>query len=251
MRVTHLKLNGVPEPLGYDTQGPLLLSWLVEDAAGKRPASTHIRIWDGPDRTCPLWDAEGDLDWEGTPLELELRLRTRYYVSVEVTDDVGDRAESVTWFETGKIDEPWAGRWIGPPAETEHAPVLTGYFSLKGEVRSARLYITGLGLYHARLNGRPVTDELLTPGVSDYEEEVQYQTYDVTTLLAGDNRLDITLGNGWYKGRYGLENAREPFGDRYAVLAELRVTMSDGSERVFATDESWTWTDSPITADGI
>lgn len=251
MNITCLKLNGVPEPLGYDTREPLLLSWLVEDAAGKRPVSARIRVWDGPDMGRVLWETEGDLDWEGTPLTLEPRPRTRYYVGVEVTDDTGATAEGITWFETGKMGEPWAGRWIGPPAGTGHAPVLTGRFPAEGKIKSARLYVTGLGLYRARLNGRPVTDELFTPGISDYEEEVQYQTCDVTSLLSSDNRLDITLGSGWYKGRYGLEAAREPFGGRYAALAELRLALADGTERVFATDEGWTWTDSPITADGI
>lgn len=251
MIITYMKLNGVPEPLGYDTQGPLLLSWLAEDAKGTRPRSTRICVWADADHTDLLWETEGDLDWEGTPLELKLRPRTRYYVGVEVVDETGDSAKGFTWFETGKMDHPWAGRWIGPPDGTDHAPVLTRRFSLNGEARSARLYITGLGLYHAKLNEQPVTDELLTPGISDYEEEVQYQTYDVTALLMTDNQLDITLGNGWYKGRYGLNQAREPFGDRYAALAELRVVMTDGSERVFATDGNWTWTDSPITANGI
>lgn len=251
MRITHLKLNGVPQPLGFEGQGPLLLSWLVEDAGGTRPGSTRVSVWSGPDRTELLWQTEGELDWEGTALELDLRPRTRYYASVEVVDDTGDRAEGLTWFETGKLDEPWAGRWIGPPTGTERSPVLTGRFDLPGKVRAARLYVTGLGLYRSALNGRPVTDELLTPGISDYEEEVQYQTYDVTGLLGADNRLDITLGSGWYKGRYGLEQARAPFGERYAALAELRTVLADGSERFFATDESWTWTDSPITADGI
>lgn len=251
MNITCLKLNGIPEPFGYDSQGPLLLSWLVENAAGKRPVSTHIRVWGSSDKTDLLWETWGDLSWEGTPLTLKLRPRTRYCVGVEVSGNAGDRAEGITWFETGKMDEPWAGRWIGPPTEAKSAPMLTSRFDLEGEIYAARLYITGLGLYAARLNGQPVTDELLTPGISDYKEEVQYQTYDVTALLRGHNRLEIALGNGWYKGRYGLEAAREPFGNRYAALAELHVVLKDGTEQVFGTDESWTWTNSLITADGI
>lgn len=250
MKITCLKLCGIPEPMGYDSQAPLLLSWLVEDAKGKGPASTHICVWSDPDRTDLLWETQGDLDWEGTLLHITPLPRTRYYISVEVADETGDRAEGMTWFETGKNGEAWIGRWIGPPVGASRAPVLSGSFSVAGEVQKARLYMTGLGLYRALLNGRPVTEEALTPGISDYAEEVQYQTYDVTRWISGENRLDITLGNGWYKGQYGMDGAK-PFGQRYAALAEVHIELTDGRSLIYGTDEDWTWTDSPITADGI
>ncbi|MBR5571214.1 MAG: family 78 glycoside hydrolase catalytic domain, partial [Oscillospiraceae bacterium] len=130
----------------------------------------------------------------------------------------------------------------------DYAPVMQGRFSADGEVKSARLYMVGLGLYTAMLNGCSITKEVLAPGVWDYEEEVQYQTYDVTDLLATENTLEVTLGNGWYKGRFGLEQAR-PFGNDFALLAQLHVTYIDGREQVFCTDEGWRWYESDIRAD--
>ena len=39
---------------------------------------------------------------------------------------------------------------------------------------------------------------------NDYNEWVQYQTYDVTELLQSSGRLSVLLGNGWYKARFGF-----------------------------------------------
>ena len=49
---------------------------------------------------------------------------------------------------------------------------------------SARLYVTALGLYEARLNGEKVGDAFLAPGWTDYGQRIPYQTFDVTGLLA-------------------------------------------------------------------
>lgn len=66
-------------------------------------------------------------------------------------------------------------------------------------MRSARFYIASLGLYLARLNGQAVSDWQFAPGWTSYRHLLQYQTYDVTALLAdGPNALGITLGNGWF-----------------------------------------------------
>ncbi len=249
MKITHLCINGMKEPLGIAAR-PLLLSWLVENAAGKKPANIRICISSQSDMEPVLWQTEGaDLPWEGVLLEMSPLPRTRYHVTVEVTDDVGGRAMGRTWFETGKLYEPWVGQWVGPMAGLDCSPVLRGSFPGE-DVRAARLYITGLGLYKAALNGQPVTDEVLTPGLSDYEMYVQYQTYDITSLIRTENTLEVTLGNGWYKGRYGLGRTKA-FGDRYALLAEVRLTLADGSEQVYATNGDWIWTRSPIRNDGI
>ncbi len=249
MSVTHLKINGVSCPLGYEP-GPLLLSWQVEGSGATKQTCATVKVWKGAADGAPLWETSGNLAWEGTPLSVpNLTPRTRYAVQVEVTDDSGAVHTGDTWFETGKLGEPWSAQWIGVENEPEWAPVLTGSFAPMGEVASARLYVTGLGLYSATLNGQPISDEVLAPGMWYFEEETQYQTYDVTSLIAAENKLEIMLGNGWYKGRFGLDHP--PYGDRYAALAELHLTLTDGSTQVFCTDESWQWYESDIGPNGI
>ena len=53
----------------------------------------------------------------------------------------------------------------------------------------ARLYITAHGLYEAHLNGHRIGDQVLTPGTSEYESRLQYQTYDVTDMLTSSENI--------------------------------------------------------------
>ena len=82
-----------------------------------------------------------------------------------------------------------------------------------------------------RLNGAPVSPDLLSPGWTSYAHRVQYQTWDVTAQLrAGENALAATLGDGWYRGYLAFKDRRNVFGERTALLAELAVQYEDGSE---------------------
>ncbi len=241
MSVTEMKINGISNPLGYEP-GPLLLSWKVDsDAAAQTNA--RIRVHDSANTL--VWEREGDLAWEGTPLKFRPLPRSRYTVEVCVTDSNNATHVGTCCLESGKMDEPWQAQWIGVEGDPQWAPVLTGAFTAKGEVASARLYMVGLGVYSATLNAQTFTDEVLAPGLWYYEEETQYQTYDVTAFIQAENKLEVTLGNGWYKGRFGLDRA--PYSDKFALLAELHLTYADGSTQVFCTNESWQWYESDIS----
>ena len=240
MSVVSMKINGLEKPIGYNYE-TLLLSWQVESGAVRQVEAAVSVFCEGS----LIWECRGDLNWEGTVLELgELLPRTVYQVAVEVTDDAGTVHSGQTQFETGLEKEPWQAKWISCDGESRWAPVLRGHFDAGKEILSARLYMVGLGVYTARLNGENVSDECLAPGFWCYEKEVPYQSYDVTELIRKTNTLEVTLGNGWYKGRFGLEH--EPYSDRYALLAQLHIRFADGSEQIFATDESWTWNESDI-----
>ena len=64
-------------------------------------------------------------------------------------------------------------------------------------VKSARLYMSGLGLFEAQLNGSKLTDEVLAPGYTNYQLSAEYRTYDVTSKLRGGaNTLGVELGQG-------------------------------------------------------
>ena len=240
MSVTHLKINGITNPLGYEP-GPLLLSWHTKSAASDQ-CKTKISVFDSTQQL--VWQTQGNLAWEGTSLDFHPLPRTRYTVTLEVTDTDGILHSGETWFETGKLGELWHAKWIGVESQPDWAPVFTRSFSAQGEVVSARLYMVGLGVYSATLNGLAFTDEILAPGLWFYEEETQYQTYDVTRFISGENKLEVALGNGWYKGRFGLE--REPYSNQYGLLAELHITYADGTTQVICSDESWQWYESDI-----
>jgi alpha-L-rhamnosidase len=87
-----------------------------------------------------------------------------------------------------------------------------------GEVKTASLAITALGVYEAELNGKKVGDILFAPGYTYYHRQLQAQTYGVTELLVpGENVLRVYLGQGWYCGRYTFDNKCQIYGEHSAV----------------------------------
>jgi alpha-L-rhamnosidase len=87
-------------------------------------------------------------------------------------------------FETAKLNEPWTGKWITPDTEdTGGCPEICKDLELPAEVKSARVYASGLGLYRLYINGQRAFGELFTPGLNAYDRWVQYQTFDVSRLL--------------------------------------------------------------------
>ena len=253
MRITNLSCDYMTDPMGYDFVRPSLGWMTVSDAVNGAQSAYRIQVTDG-DFDAPVYDTgrvASDVS-AGIRLELALSPRTRYLWRVMIWDQTGAASDwsEPAWFETGKYDEPWAGRWIGWSREF---PQLRGDFTLEKPVRSARVYACGVGLYTLTLNGQRVGEEVLAPGFNAYDQWLQYQTYDVTgQLRPGKNALGCRLGNGYYKGRVNWPDIRERFGDRYniygdalAFICELRVTYIDGTSGVFGTDEGWRASESP------
>ena len=240
MKITSVRVNGIREPLGFALPR-VSVSWKVTDTPSKRPVREKISVYAGPEGSPALYEKEAEqLCSAGEPVPVRLQPRTRYTVRIEVTGDAGDTAAENTWFETGKMDEPWQASWIGTAEEDTFHPVFFRDFAADGEIVCARLYVTGLGLYEVYLNGEKAGSDLLAPFCNDYNEQVQVQTYDVTSLIRnGGNRIEIQTGNGWYKGRLGYEGAKEVYGNRFQVLAELRMERKNGTSLVLGTGEGW------------
>jgi len=113
-------------------------------------------------------------------------------------------------------------------------------------IASARLYVTALGLYEMSINGKRVGDIAFAPEWTDYRKRINYQVYDVTSMLRkSDNVLAGLVGTGWYSGHIGLGGFRH-YGQIPALLAQMEVTYSDGTVEQVVSDESWKVTGSPI-----
>ena len=138
-----------------------------------------------------------------------------------------DRSERARFETAYHFDAPW----ITPERPVSHPALVRRFSAGRG---SARLLITGLGLYEAYLNGVRVGDSYLTPGFSEYPHYLRFQTYDVTELLRPENELRVVLGDGWYKGRIGLQGRTNVYGDRYLLSAALiqngRTILETGPE---------------------
>ena len=241
MKVSKIRVNGMKNPVGYAFDS-VRISWLVTDTEASKAVWAEVSIASDPDFQNIVSQKEGEnLNSACEVMDMELKPRTRYYIRVRVRGDNRERAVSdeTAFFETGKMEETWKAKWIKPQEGDEFHPVFRKDFQVKGKVSQARLYISGLGLYSARVNGVHVGEEVLTPYYSDYKTEVQYQTYDVTELIQLENELTVELGNGWYKGYFGLAGTDKNFGSEFQMIAELHITYGDGTEEVITSDESW------------
>jgi len=251
MQIYDMKVNHLTNPLGFRMQRTVF-SWKVKDAAGKKQESARLVVAADEGLREVLFDSGFDaaadsLAWQ---VKLELKPRTRYYWTVKVRSDVGEEAAGeVQWFETAKMQEAWEGKWITCDNSERRHPYFEKEIMVIKPVKRARLYISGLGLYEAfyqiqegaSCREERIGEEYLTPYSNDYNEWVQYQTYDVTKLVQTSGKLSVLLGNGWYKARFGFSAFEDVgfYGNEWKLIAELRVEYEDGSEEVTGTDESW------------
>ncbi|KAL3458154.1 bacterial alpha-L-rhamnosidase domain protein [Aspergillus heterothallicus] len=143
-----------------------------------------------------------------------------------------------------RIAAPWG------PGTTEPDPeqLYRKEFELSKSIRKARLYITAQGVYEAEINGHPVGDQFMAPGWTTYDGRLQYQTYDITSLLsAGENALGIRVAEGWFSGRIGFEGGhRNIWGPHTALLAQMEITTTDGEVSTIVSDGSWLVVKGPI-----
>src|SRR6185437_6658441 len=138
---------------------------------------------------------------------------------------------------------------LGPvPPLPPPAALLRRSFEVTKSLKSARLYATALGSYRMFLNGHPATDDLLTPGFTDYSKRVQYQTYDVTRQVAsGKNVLGAILGEGWFGSGMTWSGQAYFFQPPpVRLLAQLEIQYSDGTHDNIVSDGSWKAAASPI-----
>lgn len=127
------------------------------------------------------------------------------------------------------------------------ASLLRKDFQLASTVKSARLTVTALGAYTAYLNGKAVApNTLLSPGFTDFSKRALYQTYDVTSLVQkGSNTIAAVLGGGWH-GSPLLWIGERYFPGPDMLMAQLEITMADGSHHTVVTDDSWKTQRAPI-----
>ena len=249
MELYAIKINGWKNPMGFDYGVPQC-SWKVRGNTGSRQETARISV--GLDETLQkvIFQKEGNLNSLGEPLDFPLKPYTRYWYTVAVRSDHGEEAVSQPcFFETGKLDDPWVGQWLGVEDGDTH-PEFQKTFSLPEKPRSARLYICGLGLFEAYLNGGKAGNDLLTPFLNDYTEHFQYCTYDVTSLLAEDNTLSVLLGDGWYRGHFGLGEPTH-YDRPLALIAELRMEFADGHRENLCSDSGWQYHGSFTTLSDI
>ena len=250
MKIYHAQVNHLENPMGFRMERTVF-SWKVKDAEGKKQSYARIRVASDAAMEHLLFDS-GEDDKASSlfyPVKLDLEPRTRYYWNVEAGSDAGETAVSeVQFFETGKRNEAWTGKWISCDSKENRHPYFEKEIVPVKEVAKARLYVCGLGLYEVYVDEKRVGDEYLTPYSNDYNEWVQYQTYDVTEEVSKQGMLRVLLGNGWYKARFGFSAFEDKgfYGNEWKLIAEIHIEYKDGTKDVISSDETWSVTRSNL-----
>ncbi|WP_205857105.1 alpha-L-rhamnosidase [Phytoactinopolyspora endophytica] len=145
----------------------------------------------------------------------------------------------------------------GIPPDPPPDPVLRTEFELpaeRGDVRSARLYIAGLGHAVTWINGERVGDAELDPPCTDFDLRVLYTTHDVTSLIRhGGNAIGVALGRGFF-GTRAVDSDGAHLSSWIAepqVKAELEVAFADGSRETIGTGTGWRLAEGPTVYDGV
>ncbi len=195
----------------------------------------------------------------------QLQSRDRCWWKVFTTVTYGDKGKKkqlesdVNYFEISLLHrDDWHAHWIGRDYDDDnlegHTSIAARYlrkeFSLDDkEIGRARLYISGLGVYNAYINGGEVgMNEILKPTLSDYTQRIYFNAYDVTELLqeGEPNAIGVILQGGrfttmrhdtnyiewcWlhHVAHYGLPQ----------LLMQMEVTYTDGTADTIISGEGW------------
>ncbi len=277
MKISHLRCEYLENPHGIDEKQPRF-SWRLEsDRRGEKQTAYQILVASDPQ---PLRANQGDL-WDSGKIESEetthivymgkeLLSRQPCFWKVRVWDTDGNPSpwsEPATW-SMGLLEaSDWQANWISFRDETPitasqnelQLPPARYYrktFSAQKPIRRAMVYATALGVYELHLNGRRISEQMFTPGWSDYRKRVYYNTFDVADFLArGDNAIGVILADGWYSGYlgYGLlvgygpnQCGRFIYGKTPSFMLQLEIEYEDGSTQINPTDPSWKVSRGPI-----
>jgi alpha-L-rhamnosidase len=176
----------------------------------------------------------------------DLKSDQKYFWQVKIWDNDGKETKwsPAASFETGLFSQSdWKAKWIemnGDTSRYSSSPYFRKEFMTGKQISSARVYVTAHGFYELEINGKKVGDQVLTPGWTSYSKRLQYQAYDVTSLLVkGNNAIGAILGDGWYRGTLAWGNNWAVYGKKLGILLQLNIRYTDGSETVIISDDTW------------
>jgi alpha-L-rhamnosidase len=256
-------------PLGTDVTRPRL-GWIATAPGyGATQSAYQLLVASDPDlltpETADVWDSGQVTSAKTFGISYDgpaLAPRTRYHWAVRLWDglDRAGRWSQPSWFETGLLGEGFGdAQWIGARDsevrdEDVPAPLLRRVFAVEGEVARARLYASGLAYQELRINGQRVSDSVLDPGFTDYDDTVLSVAYDVTGLLqSGGNVVGAELGRGFF----GMSTPntwrwhQTPWTAEPRLLARLVIEHTDGTVTEIQTDDGWRVTDGPTRSDSL
>lgn len=273
LRVANLRCEFLSNPLGIDATVPRL-SWEIQSS--KRGAmqeayqilvasSPHLLKKDSGD----LWnsgkvisDSSVSVAFKGKPLQS--RMNCYWKVKIWTNNEKEAESEPAKWSMGLLKQDDWDAQWTGMDStfawehlHTRHTRLSARYFrkefDVNKKIKSAVIYISGLGIYQLYLNGERVGREELSPDPTQYYKRVLYNTFDITEFLKkGRDAIGVILGNGRFTTMRweGAEFIPPVANFGYPkMLLQIEVTYDDGSSERIISDSTWKVTpEGPVLA---
>jgi alpha-L-rhamnosidase len=256
-RVCGLRVEGLENPLGLETERPRL-SWRLESGKpGARQSAYRVRVSDTrralAEGRAELWDSgrvatgrSADVAYEGRPLPS----RARAWWTVDVWDDAGELAEAAAqpaWWETGLLSpEDWRASWVAVEttaeaadreaglewvwdgAESEEARRLLLDVTLATAARATLFAIARGRIAALSIDGRPLEPSPFNPYAFGRAGAIRR---DLGDLAPGEHQLTaevVTTGR-----------QRDPRPWRGGFAALLRLELANGETLRVKTGPEW------------
>lgn len=232
--------------------------WFDDKAGVRPPKAARVLYWDGK-AFKPVKSPVGlglEVDKYNpttfkavTTSKLKLEFDSNGQSTGVLEFKVYDAGESPTLPPVAKVNRILAMR----ASAVAPSPLLRKEFAVTKDIERARVRFSGLGWSELYINGKKVSDDVLSPTLTDYSQEVMYRTYDVTGFLKpGANAVGIMLGNGWYSAASVLPWEKGgPWGYPPRALMQMTVTHTDGTETQLLTDKTWKTACGPVGANQL
>jgi len=252
--ISHLSVDHVANPIGIGNTVPRFNWQITSGRRGVKQTAYEIKAWE---EAKEIWNSGKVLSTQSVGLLYTgspLAPGKKYAWRIRIWDDQGAASpwSTLSSWQMGLLKpEDWKAQWISPGYTEDTlrrpSPLLCKTFKTNKKIASATAFITTHGLYEAQINGRRVGDAWFTPGWTNYDKRLQYQAYDVTSLLQkGDNVVGVTLGDGWYRGIFGQWNYHDNYGSDASLLFQLTIDYMDGTTDTVISDASWKSSTGPI-----
>ena len=247
------RAEGRTNPNGISTVSPRLSWRLTSTTRGDYQSAYQVQVASRDCFLCgppDLWDSGKVLSSNVSALYTGKALKSRQigWWRVRAYDAYGAASSwsDSTTFELGLLNPAdWEAKWITNTqykTGTNSLPMFAKRFNVACPVRSSRLYIVGVGLHAAQINGKDASTNLLSPGYNSYSKTLTYDTYNITgMLMQGANVVGVELGKGAYDaeaspGRY-MKWTTAPMELRF--ISQLEYTCTNGTKVIVPSDETW------------
>ena len=252
--------EGFKNPIGFYNPKPTF-SWQLPVSDEIKSQSAYQIVAASKEELLPnnpdLWDSKKQETSQSTFIKykgkkLESRQKVFWQVRYWNQDKKVSEWSTINSFELGLLNNSdWKAKWTGLNTAKDtirgvrnflmHRPqYLRKGFELEKDVKSARLYITAKGVFDVHLNGKDVSDDVMSPGWTPYNHRIETLTYDVTEFLkTGRNALVVELASGWHSSRISRAKALYKKYASPKIICQLEITLKDGATQTIISDESW------------